>query len=474
MTDEERKNQENEEELEGHVPAEREASLLNLRTLLIAVAGLIGMILFIQLVAGAIFVYFRATELPDRPGLPAVRDTLPPPPGPGLQVEPDDDLRRVRATEQARLQGYGWVDRDAGLVHIPIERAMEILAEHGLPVAEEGREARERIDARESGFLHPTGIPPVTPGPEGTPLLEITLPPETPESTTLEPDEGETGPLEAATQTPDVSGTPEAFAPMIAVSHGNEGPGDPLAPIETAGYEQRLDQAVPLDTALVDEQGRTVRLGDFFGDKPVILVFAYYECPMLCTLVLNDLTRAMGSIDLDIGDEFEVVTVSIDPRETPELAYAKKSTYLKEYNRSGAEQGWHFLTGNETAIQALTEAAGFRYFYDEELDQYAHPAGILILTPAGRIARYLAGIDFPAKDLRLGLVEASTGKIGSAIDQFFLLCYAYDPVHGRYNLVIENVLKIAGLATVLLLGSTVSIFLWKERRRERSRLEPQD
>ena len=465
MTDEERLNQEDEEEFEGHVPAEQEASLLNLRTLLIAISGLIGMIVFIQLVAGVIFVYFRGTGLPGLPGLPTARVTQPPPPGPGLQVAPAEDLLRIRATEQARLEEYVWVDRDAGLVRIPIERAMEIVAERGLPVSEEGQSAQERIDAGESGFPHPTQIPPGTPGPGGTPLLEITLPAEMLESPNPETDDRETSPTEKVTHSPDTTGTPAAFAPVNVVSTGTTGQSGQVDPFESVGYDQKLNHQLPLDTALIDEEGRGVKLADFFGEKPLIMVFAYYECPMLCTLVLNDLTRAMRSMDFDIGDQFEVVTISIDPRETAELAYAKKATYLKEYDRPGAEQGWHFLTGEEPAIQALTKAVGFRYVYDEELDQYAHPAGILILTPGGRIARYLSGIEFPVKDLRLGLVEASKGKIGTPVDQFFLLCYAYDPVNGRYNLVIENVLKIAGVATFLLLGSMVSIFFWRERRK---------
>jgi protein SCO1/2 len=349
---------------------------------------------------------------------------------------------------------------------------MEVVAEQGLPVVEETPEIRERIDARESGFPHPSEIPVGTPGPQGTPLLEITLPADILESPTAEPDVTETISPESSTQGPDVHGTPGGFGSLAFVSHGTGGQTNQANPIEDVGYDQKLNNQLPMDTVLFDEGGHLVKIGDFFNEKPIVLVFAYYECPMLCTLVLNELTRAMRSIDLDIGNQFEVITVSIDPQETYELAVAKKETYLNQYNRPGAEKGWHFLTGRTAAIQDLTNAVGFRYFYDEELDQFAHPAGILILTPDGRIARYLSALDLPAKDLRLGLVEASAERIGTAVDQFFLLCYAYDPVFGRYNLVIENVLLISSLLTILLLGSMISLFIWKERRKGSHHLGP--
>jgi protein SCO1 len=465
MSDEERFIQDESEDFEGDVPPEQEASLLNLRTLVISIGGLIGMIIFILLISGAIFALFRSSQPPAGDGIPTSRVTERPPQAPGLQQDPAQDLLRLRETEQARLQGYGWVNQEEGWVHIPVKRAMELLAEQGLPVEDDPQPPMERIEARESGFPHPTQIPPDIPGTDGTSLLEITLSAEMLETPTAEPDPTGLNPTEAPTPDPALSGTPAVSLPVEEVSFGSENHSEFTNPLEAVRYDQRMNNQIPLDTQLNNEAGQQIRLGDFFGDKPIVMVFAYYECPMLCTLVLNDLTRALRSVDLEIGNQFEVITVSIDPRETSELAAAKKRTYLNEYGRPGAEPGWHFLTGEENAIQALTEAAGFQYMYDEELDQYAHPAGIFILTPSGRIARYLLGIEYSPNDLRLGLVEASAGKISTPIDQFFLLCYTYDPVTGRYTLVIENVLKIAGGATVLLISTMVLGFVWRERRR---------
>ena len=235
--------------------------------------------------------------------------------------------------------------------------------------------------------------------------------------------------------------------------------------LQNVGFDQRLGEQTPLDAQFVDESGQTVRLGDYFHGKPVILVMAYYRCPMLCTLVLNGLVQGMLDMDFDIGKEFEVVTVSFDPRETPDLAAAKKATYITRYGRPGAAAGWHFLTGQEPSIRRLANAVGFRYQYDPTTDQYAHAAGIMILTPEGKIARYFYDVRYFGGDLRLGLVEASANRIGSPVDQVLLFCFHYDPSAGKYGVAVMNFVRLGGLLTMLGLGT----FLIRQFRRERRR-----
>ena len=243
--------------------------------------------------------------------------------------------------------------------------------------------------------------------------------------------------------------------------------------LRQVGFDQRLDAQVPLDAAFADESGRSVRLGDYLGGKPAILVLAYYRCPMLCTQVLNGLVRAMLDIPFDVGKEFEVITVSFDPRETPELAAAKKRTYVERDGRPGADQGWHFLTGGEASIKRLTEAVGFRYTYDPRHDQYAHASGIMILTPEGKIARYFFGIDFASRDLRFGLEEASQSRIGSPVDRAVLFfCFHYDPAEGRYGPVIMNFVRLGGALTMLALGTLLAALWRQERRKSRQGLVP--
>jgi protein SCO1/2 len=236
--------------------------------------------------------------------------------------------------------------------------------------------------------------------------------------------------------------------------------------LHDVGFDQRLHEQVPLDLVFRDEAGRAVQLSDYFGTKPVILTLAYYECPMLCPLVLSALLKSLRTLSFDVGDQFNVLTVSIDPRDTPALAATKKTTYLQGYLRPGAAEGWHFLTGEATSIERLTEAVGFRYAYDAETGQYAHAAGIMVLTPQGRIAHYFYGIEYSPRDLRLALVEASANAIGSPVDQVLLLCYRYDPATGRYGIVIMNVVRLAGLATVLALATSVLVMLRRERPRQ--------
>ncbi len=223
------------------------------------------------------------------------------------------------------------------------------------------------------------------------------------------------------------------------------------------GIDQRLNAQIPLDLAFRDEAGATVHLKDYFGKRPVILSLVYYDCPMLCTLSLNGLLHSLELMKLSAGQDFEVVTVSFDPREKPELAAAKKRLYLTLYNRPSAWQGWHFLTGDTEPIRLLTEAVGFRYKWDAASGQYAHATGIMVLTPHGRVARYFYGIEYPSRDLRLSLVEASANKIGSPVDQLLLFCYHYDPAQGKYGLVVTRALQLGGIVTVLFLITLVLI-----------------
>ena len=232
------------------------------------------------------------------------------------------------------------------------------------------------------------------------------------------------------------------------------------------GIDQKLGDQLPLDLPFVDSDGNPVHLRDYFGDKPVILSLVYFDCPMLCTQVINSLLRAMNVLSFGAGTEFDVLTISIDPGETPELANQKKIEYLKNYRGREGSTGWHFLTGDQQQIDQLAAAVGFRYEYDEPTDQYIHASGIMVLTPEGKLARYFYGIDYPPRDLRWGLVEAADGAIGNPVDQLLLLCYSYDPMTGKYGLYIRNSLRIGGLATILALGSFIVVMLRRERRGE--------
>jgi protein SCO1 len=233
--------------------------------------------------------------------------------------------------------------------------------------------------------------------------------------------------------------------------------------------EQHLDRPLPLDLEFKDETGRTVRLRDYFGKRPVVLVLAYYNCPMLCTQVLNGLVSAMGVLSFDVGREYEVVTVSFDPRDDPSDARAKKDPYVARYGRAGAAAGWHFLTGEPPSIAALTNAVGFRYAWDEKIGQFAHASAIYVATPDGRLARYFYGIEYAPRDLRLALVEASKGKIGNPVDQILLYCYHYDPAAGRYGAVVMNMVRLGGVAFVLILATFLFVMWRREKRREARR-----
>jgi protein SCO1 len=230
--------------------------------------------------------------------------------------------------------------------------------------------------------------------------------------------------------------------------------------LKEVGIDQKLNDEIPLDLTFRDEHGQTVQLARYFGSKPVILTLVYYNCPMLCTQVLNGLDRSLKQIPLTLGKDFNVVTVSIDPTERPVLAEAKQAMYTGMYGRPGAAEGWHFLTGDEPQIKALTQAVGFRYAYDSESKQFAHASVIMVLTPEGRLSRYFYGIEYPERDLRLGLVEASQGKISSPVDAILLFCYHYDPHTGKYGLIISRVLQLAGGLTVLI-GGIFLFFLFR-------------
>jgi protein SCO1/2 len=237
--------------------------------------------------------------------------------------------------------------------------------------------------------------------------------------------------------------------------------------LRDVAFDQRLGAQVPLDLAFRDETGATVTLRDELGGKPALLVPAYYECPMLCTIVLNGVVSALRALSFDVGKEFRVVTFSFNPRETSELAAAKKATYLGDYRRPGAAAGWHFLVGDEPSIAALTQAIGFRYAWDTESKQYAHASGLVVLTPGGRISHYFFGVEFAPRDLRLALVEASGEHIGSLVDQLLLFCFHYDPATGRYSRVALNAVRAGGVLTLAALGAFVGLMLRRDAVRAR-------
>jgi protein SCO1 len=227
--------------------------------------------------------------------------------------------------------------------------------------------------------------------------------------------------------------------------------------LKHVGIEQHLNEPIPAHLIFRDETSKTVRLGDYFGRRPMILNLVYYQCPMLCGEVLSGLESALRVLKFDLGKEFDVLTVSFDPRENPEMAAAKKSELLKRYGRPGANAGWHFLTGPQASIEALTKAAGFQYQAIDKTGQFAHATAIMVLTPEGKISQYYYGVEFAPKDLRLGLIQASDHKIGNVVDQVLLYCYHYDPATGKYGAIISRILEMAGVATILVLGVFLAV-----------------
>ncbi|MGH2544885.1 MAG: SCO family protein [Ardenticatenaceae bacterium] len=241
---------------------------------------------------------------------------------------------------------------------------------------------------------------------------------------------------------------------------------DPLPEIlRSARFDQRLGEALALDLTFRDEQGQTVHLSDYFGEKPVILTMNYYECDTLCPLILDGVARALKLVPFTIGQEFELVTVSIDPRETPELAASVKERLVELYEREGAGWNWHLLTGEQATITQLAESVGFNYVWDERTQQYAHPSGVVVLSPDGTIARYIYGMEFSPRDLRLALVEASENKIASPVDHVLLFCYRYDPMTGKYGPIAMNTMRLGGIATLLTLGFSIGVMIRRDRRR---------
>jgi len=238
------------------------------------------------------------------------------------------------------------------------------------------------------------------------------------------------------------------------------------------GIEQHLDAQLPLDTMFRDETGRVVRLSEYAnGSRPLLLVFMYYRCPMLCSMVMEGVVSTLTALKFDAGKEYDVVTISIDPRDTPRDAAAKKEKYVKRYGRLETAGAWHFLTGPESAIRKITNTAGFQYAYDPQSDQFAHATTLIVLTPRGRISRYLYGFEYKPRDVRLALVEASSNKIGTATDAVLLLCYHYDPVTGKYSRSAMAFVRAGGLATVAGLAGFIFVMIRREKRCHSERSE---
>jgi protein SCO1/2 len=233
--------------------------------------------------------------------------------------------------------------------------------------------------------------------------------------------------------------------------------------LRNVGIDQKMGAQLPLDVSFTDDQGRAVTLREYTG-KPMVLALVYYSCPSLCDLVLNAAVHSVRGLKFNAGDDFQLVAVSFDPRENYMLARDKKANYVKEYGRDGAASGFHFLTGTEASSKMLAQAVGFHFAYDATTNQYAHPSAIMVVTPEGKISRYFYGIDYPARDVKLGLMDATGGKIGSAIDQVQLFCFHYDPATGKYGVLIMRVLRLGGIVTLILLGGAMWLMFRRERR----------
>jgi protein SCO1 len=237
------------------------------------------------------------------------------------------------------------------------------------------------------------------------------------------------------------------------------------------GIQQKLDSQLPLHLKFRDEYGQEVTLGKYFeSKKPVLLAPVYYRCPMLCTQIMSGLEGALRAVTFNPGQDFEIVAFSFDPKDSPETALAKKDMYMKRYRRPDTKNGWHFLTGDEESIKALTAAIGYGYKYDPKTDQYAHASGVMIATPQGRLSKYFYGVEYSPRDLRLGLVEASENKIGNPVDALLLFCFHYDPATGKYGAVAMNMIRFAGAAFTLIGGTFLLIMFRRDFRRDRKAL----
>jgi protein SCO1/2 len=265
------------------------------------------------------------------------------------------------------------------------------------------------------------------------------------------------------------------FAAAAATAVAQQGPGGMrYAPgtatgerpnlLEDVRFDQQLGAKVPADVLFRDETGKAVRLADYLGKRPLVLALVYYECPMLCSQVLNGLVSSLGVLTFTAGNEFDVVAVSFNPREGPGLAEAKKRAYMERYDRPGSEPGWHFLTGPPESIAQLTEAVGFKYAWDDKIKQYAHAAGVIVLTPDGRVSKYFYGVEYSARDLKYGLMEASDQKIGSPVDNLLLYCYHYDPTTGKYGVATMTAVRIGGAATIFGLVAFWAV-MWRRDHR---------
>jgi protein SCO1/2 len=243
-----------------------------------------------------------------------------------------------------------------------------------------------------------------------------------------------------------------------------QNPGTQTELLKQVGFEQKLNSQLPLDLVFRDETGRSLALKELFRDKPVLVVPVYYECPMLCNLTMSELVKTLRTLTIEPGKDFQIVMFSFDPKEKPELAAEKKKAYLKRYGRPHTAPGWTFLTGDEPQIKALTESMGFRYAYDPSIQQYAHAAGFVVATAQGKLSRYLYGIEFSARDLRLGVVESSQGKIGDRVAQLLLTCFHYDPTSGRYTMNVLTTMRIAGALTLACIGGFLIVNFRRERR----------
>lgn len=237
--------------------------------------------------------------------------------------------------------------------------------------------------------------------------------------------------------------------------------------LKNVGIQQNLNQPVPPDLVFTDDLGRKVKLGDYFGKKPIILNLVYFTCPMLCGEELAGMESALRVLKFDVGKEFDVITISFDPKDTPEAAAKKKEQILRRYKRPGAEQGWHFLVGTQESIDAVTKAVGFQYEYDARTEQFAHTTAIMVLTPEGKISQYYYGIEYPPNDLRLALVEASKNKIGNVVDELLLYCYHYDPEKGKYSATVMRILRLMGVATMLCIGTFLFVMIRRGPRAPR-------
>jgi protein SCO1/2 len=256
-------------------------------------------------------------------------------------------------------------------------------------------------------------------------------------------------------------------AQQSAMQDSNLKPALPGA-LEGVGIDQKLNAQLPLDVNLKDEYGREVKLRDYFKPgKPVLLVPVYYRCPMLCSQILSGVIGSLKAVTLQPGKDFEVVAISFDPKDTPEIAASKKESYLRRYNRTNTANGWHLLIGDESNVRQVMDAAGYHYRYDPKTDQYAHASGIMIVTPEGRLSRYFYGVEYAPRDVRLGLVEASQNKIGNPVDQILLFCFHYDPSTGKYGAVAMNIVRVAGAGFVLIAGGFLAIVLRRDVRSSR-------